>query len=87
MSKKTASPKKFDSRPTSRRSKALQIIGLIVVISFVLSPLLPDVIRLPQPTPTPIVFPTDTPTASATPTSTTGPLTFPTPGPPPRPTP
>lgn len=86
MRKKASSAKKSNARPpASRRSKLLTILGAIMIISFVLAPLLPDVVGPPiEPTPTTIlVFPTDTPTA--TPTPTQGP-SLPTGGPP-RPTP
>jgi hypothetical protein len=86
MSRKTSKPRKSDSR----NSRVLAILGVIVILSFVIGPLLPEIIG--QPTDNiPTVAPAATfaPTASPTvaPTATSALPQLPTPGQAPAPSP
>lgn len=80
MSRKTSKPRKSDSR----NSRVLAILGVIVILSFVIGPLLPEIIGQPTdnfPTVAPVAAtfaPTASPTVAPTATSTAPQL--PTPG-------
>lgn len=86
MSRKTSKPRKSDSR----NSRVLALLGVIVILSFVIGPLLPEIIG--RPTDSPTVAPvaaTFAPTASPTvaPTATSTAPQLPTPGQAPAPYP